>query len=238
MAALRIPCCEVFLETYSEYSAAFGRLIKERLGSTRAVSIHSKTQHFEGDVLGQSHRQRTDALHMCEGFLQAGQVLDAHTYVYHGPANTRNRTPDFAAWQEPIQAVISLCGQYGIALSWEVVSWCYLNSPQRVLTFRGLWPELSYVLDIKQVYELGQSPYGYIDAMGDRLRHVHVLDYDADGRYVLPGKGVFDFAALGNALRASGYQGDIILEPYGNMVRDDQALTDAISYLRDAFQAE
>ena len=235
LASLDIPCCEVFLETYSEYTRDFGALVHSRLGKTRALSVHAKTQHFETDFMGQSARQRKDAFRMFDSFLQAGHALGAHIYVYHGPAAVRAGIPDFSRWQEGIGQAIEMAQGYAIDFSWETVSWCHLNSPARVAQFRKMWPALHFVLDIKQVLQLGHRPVEYIDAMGDRLRHVHVLDRDANGNNRLPGEGCFDFAGLARDLRAHGYQGDVILEPYGSQVTSDDVLLRAVHHLEHVF---
>lgn len=238
VSALGLPCCEVFLETYSEYTPAFGAVVRDKLGDTQAVSIHCKTQHFESDILGQSARQRADAYALMERFLDAGQLLGAGLYVYHGPANLRGSTPDFVRWQEAIARVIDMAAARGIAFCWEVVSWCHLNSPQRVQLFQQLWPSLGFVLDIKQVLQLRQNPLDYVRAMGKALRHVHVLDMDTNGRLVLPGQGITDFSALATALRDVGYTGDIILEPYASLAENDDEILACIDWLRRVFNAE
>ena len=238
VALLGVPCCEVFLETYSEYSGAFGRLVRERLGGTQAVSVHCKTQHFEADLIGQSARQREDALRLLDGLLDGGVALGAETYVFHGPANIRGKAANFSRWQPGIAEAMARCKARGIAFGWETVSWCWLNNPGRIGEFLSLWPELSFVLDVKQVYDLGQEPLSYVEAMGDRLRHIHILDHDANGRYALPGQGIHDFRELAAALRMNGYHGDMILEPYAYMAENDQCLMDAVNWLRDTFHAE
>lgn len=238
IARLGIPCCEVFLETFSEYDPSFGRSVKQRLGNTQAVSIHSKTQHFEGDILGLSMRQREDAFAWMDSFLSTGEVLAASVYVFHGPASIRTSNPDFGKWQKAIEKAISLAASHGIDFCWEVVSWCQLNSPERVRLFRSLWPDLHFVLDVKQVHELGQDPLDYVDAMGEKLRHVHILDHNDHGTHVLPGEGVNDYRAFARALKEKGYQGDIILEPYAHVVTSDEALLRSIDWLRETFGAQ
>lgn len=235
VAALGLPCCEVFLETYSEYRRGFGALVRGRLGDTACVSIHCKTQHFEGDIFGLSARQREDGYALMARFLDAGNALGARHYVYHGPAGGGSDA-DFAAWQPAVQRAIDLAAGYGIALCWEVVAWCRLNSVDRVALMRALWPQLGFVLDIKQVHKLGQDSLDYVRVMGPALRHVHVLDWDTNGQLVLPGQGVFDFEALADALKAIGYGGDIILEPYAEVVPNEGALVASIEYLKGVFE--
>lgn len=238
VASLGVRCCEVFLETYSEYNGAFGALVRDRLGATKAVSVHSKTQHFETDFIGKSPRQRADAYAMLESFLDAAAALGASTYVYHGPPNIGRQMPDFSRWQAGIAKAVVRCAARGVAFSWETVSWCWLSEPARVREFLRLWPDLWFVLDVKQVLAMGMEPVAFVDAMGERLRHVHILDYDAQGRLALPGRGCHDFRELARALRDIRYRGDVILEPYAHLFTNDDALRDAVAWLRDSFQAD
>lgn len=235
LAGLGVTCCEVFLETYSEYTREFGEEVRRRLGRTQAVSVHSKTQHFEADVFGASARQQADAFSMLSGFLDAGNALGARLYVFHGPPNVRESLPNLSAWDMNVRRMIREAALRGIRFAWEAVSWCYLNSPQLVRQFRQMWPELAFVLDIKQIHELGQDPFDYVDAMGDALAHVHVLDWDESGRYRLPGEGLFDYDRLAGALARIGYRGDVILEPYGNMRCTDDALLRSMRFLAERF---
>lgn len=235
VASMGISCCEVFLETFSEYSRPFGETVLINLGETRAVSIHAKTQHFETDIIGQSPRQCGDAFAWMEHFLQAGHALGAGIYVFHGPADLRRAQPDYRKWHEGIDRAIALSASYGIDFSWEVVSWCHLSDPIRVSLFRSLWPALHFVLDIKQIHDLRQNPLDYLKVMGSKLRHIHILDYDDQGRHALPGAGVSDYKELARALWDMDYQGDIILEPYAHIAKDDQALLDSIHWLQDTF---
>jgi sugar phosphate isomerase/epimerase len=96
-------------------------------------------------------------------------------------------------------------------------------------------PELSFVLDIKQAVRAGADPFAFLPVMGDRLLHIHVLDFDPLGRLCLPGQGTFDFIRLRRELDAMNYQGDVILEPYAAQTEDEQALYQSICYLRKVF---
>ena len=75
LASLGVPCCEAFLQTYSEYQPEFGRTLKAAAGKMEIVSAHNKTLHFEGDFLAQSPRQRADGFAMLETFLETAQLL-------------------------------------------------------------------------------------------------------------------------------------------------------------------
>ena len=45
-----------------------------------------------------------------------------------------------------------------------------------------------------------------------------------------------DFAALAMALRAAGYDGPVILEPYANLFREEAELADSLAYLRKTME--
>lgn len=236
LAQLDIPCCEAFLQTMSEYEPSFGAILKENLGGVEVVSAHSKTLHFEGDFLAQSARQRRDGFALMEVFLTTAELLGAHVYVYHGPPRLRGSNPPVDRWQPHIEEAMERCRAHGLTLAWETVSWCWLNSIERIRDFAARWPQLRFVLDVKQVMELGLDPVAVADAMGDRLCHIHMLDFDDNGRHALPGKGRSDFKELARALRGNGYSGDIILEPYGFQTENEQDLLDSVNWLRDTFR--
>jgi len=238
LRAYGVPCCEVFLNTYSEYGAAFGELVRERLGPVAAVSIHTKTQHFETDIIGQSARQRQDAFDLLARALDAGAALGASIYVYHGLPCVRGSRPAIAPWAASLQRAQAMAAQRGMTFCWETVSWCCINAPDRIPEALAACPDMHFVLDVKQSLEAGFDPLRFVEVMGARLRHVHVLDFDESGRWALPGRGSYDFETLAAALRALGYAGDVILEPYGHMVRDECELKRSLQYLRDVFETK
>jgi len=234
--SMNIPCCEVFLQTFSEYSSRFGQLIRERLGSMQAVSMHVRMQHYQTDLLARSPRLRADSFDWFNRSLDAGAAFGAGIYVYHGPQVVRGERHNMERWGEGLAHARSLAAERNIDFCWETVSWCTLNAPDRVTEARRICPDMGFVLDIKQALETGYTPFEYIEAMGPNLRHVHAMDYDEQGNYALPGKGSFDFPKLATVLRECGYQGDIILEPYEEQARQDTKILESLMYLRDLFE--
>ena len=183
-------------------------------------------------------RQRADGFAMLETFLETAQLLGAGVYVYHGPPRLRGNNPPLDRWQPHIEEAIARCRAHGVRLCWETVSWAWLNSMERIEDFKRRWPELGFTLDVKQVMELGLDPARVAERMGERLCHVHMLDYDENGRHALPGRGSSDFRAFSKALRAVEYQGDIILEPYAGQTEDTGEVLRSLEWLRETFHAE
>jgi len=118
---------------------------------------------------------------------------------------------------------------------WENVSWCTLRTPQDVHSVREAFPEVRFVLDLKQTLRSGQDAFELLHAMGDRLCHLHVMDWDEKGTLCLPGEGIFDFARLRDELAAIGYNGGILLEPYGQHTVDEDRVRKSLKYLRNMF---
>lgn len=230
-----VSCCEVFLETYSEYSVDFGKLVKSRLNGMSAVSMHARTQHFETDIFGKSPRQKRDGFDWLRRALDAGHELGVKYYVYHGPMTIRSDKP-IAPLAEDIERANELATERGILLCWETVSWCAIHSPERLREAAECCPNIGFVIDIKQCIETGRDPAEFVRAAGSRAKHVHAMDYDARGVHALPGKGVTDFAKLKRELDAVGYGGSVILEPYAVHAQDETAMRESIEYLRRIFE--
>ena len=237
LADYPVEVCEVFLQTYSEYSAAFGALVKERLAGLPCVSAHPKggTQ-FELDLFGRSNRQTEDAMGLFGQVCAAGRELGARYYVLHGPFSVsgRLRPGQIHALGERTERLRAIAAAYGVEMLWENVHWCALRDPEDVREMTALLPEQRFVLDVKQAYRAGTTPFAMMEAMGDRVRHVHALDMDKAGRLCLPGEGVTDWKALMRELRDRGYAGAVILEPYEWMARDPDALRRSLDVLRNA----
>ncbi len=233
MTQLPIDCAEVFLQSQSEYDAAFAKKVRGNLGALACSSIHP-LGHHENFMAQRPQRQKEDAFDILRRVLDAGAILGAKTYVYHG-----RHTPQLAAlkwnldWN--IEALIPMCeeaAQRGMVIGWENVFWCQLTEPLRVLEAKHALPQVRFTLDIKQAMRAGCDPVEFVYAMGEQLCNVHVCDWDEKGNLCLPGEGVFDFGLLFSALNAVGYGGPVILEPYLRIIRDESALLTSLEYLR------
>ena len=213
MARLPIDCSEAFLETPSEYTREFGGLVRQNLGPVACTSVHPMGTQFENQLHSLSARQRGDALDVLRRVLDAAAALGAQTYVYHGRSTAMLRA---LPWNLPDNlAVISRMQEEasarGITIAWENVCWCQLTTARRVREARQAAPWLRFTLDIKQAMRAGEDPVAMAREMGEGLCNVHVCDWDSQGKLCLPGEGSFDFPALFAALRASGYDGPVVL---------------------------
>ena len=70
-------------------------------------------------------------------------------------------------------------------------------------------------LDGLHAVSIGLDPLAIIDALGDRLINIHVLDWDGQlplGDWLPPGRGKVDWPAIIARLRAIGYDGPLTVE--------------------------
>ncbi|MGN0776008.1 MAG: sugar phosphate isomerase/epimerase family protein [Candidatus Ventricola sp.] len=234
IARLPLDCAEVFLQSDSENTPEFGRLVRDSLSGMACTSVHP-LGGYENYMAGRPARQVRDAFDHFRRVLDTGAAMGAKTFVYHG-RNTPLLRP--LAWDLAwnVEALVPMCeeaAQRNMVIGWENVCWCQLTEPSRVLEARAALPQVRYTLDIKQAMRAGCDPAAFVRAMGDRLCNVHVCDWHEDGTLCLPGEGIFDFDALMEALAETGYDGPVIIEPYLKLIQSDEALERAIAFMRN-----
>ena len=232
---LPVQCAEVFLQAQMEYTEPFVRDVRARLGDVRCTSVHVMGTLMENLFFSRSARQIRQAQDEYERILDAGAILGASCYVYHGRNSAMVQPLPFAPERnaEVVSRMDEMAARRGLRLAWENVSWCQLTTPERVRTMRTLLPDLRFTLDIKQAMRAGVDPIGFLPAMGEGLMNVHLCDWDASGTPCLPGRGVFDFGRFFRALQGNGYGGALILEPYANWAQETE-LIESLRFLRQA----
>lgn len=234
IARLPLDCAEVFLQTTGEYTPEFALETRKRLAGIPCTSVHPLGTCFENGIVSRSPRQRRDTFNVFLSVLDAGRVLGARAYVYHGRHSPRLEALPWNLEQN-IAALAPMCAEAekrGMVIAWENVFWCQLTTPERVREAKAALPQVRFTLDIKQAMLAGCDPIEFVRAMGDALCNVHVCDWDRSGKLFLPGEGAFDFLALFRALREAGYDGPVIMEPYLELIGSDGALSRSIDFLR------
>lgn len=235
IAQLPLDCAEVFLQSCSEETVEFAKLVRQNLSGIPCTSIHPLGSGYENHMARRPARQVRDAFDRFRRILDAGQALGAGVFVYHG-RNTPQLLPLPWNLDWNIEALVPMCeeaSRRGMVIAWENVYWCQLTEPERVLEAKAALPQVRFTLDIKQAMRAGCDPIAFVHAMGDRLSNVHICDWAEDGTLCLPGEGVFDFSALIRALRSVSYHGPVIMEPYLGLIKSDDALQRSIAYMRN-----
>jgi len=241
-----IKNAEVFFSSVSEYKPEFVKELNKRADDNgiNIYSIHALNTQFEPQTFSMHERQRDDAYDVYKRVLEAGAVLGAQVYVFHGPTNVKIAKKlrinyEYAGLM--VSKAANLAKQYGIKFSYETVHWCWYAKPDfpTKLNEHLTTDNLYFTLDLKQA---GQSKYDfedYIDAMGDRLVNVHICDFVVDEKRgiipKLPFKGSLNFKSLKNKLYDINYNGGMILEVYTNNYKNLEELKDNYYYIEDFF---
>lgn len=227
--------CEVFLETYSEYSEEYAKLLNSRKSDKLKVhSIHTLNTHFEPQLFSTCERTRDDAVEIFENCLKAGKILGAKYYTLHGKAKLKKNTT-FTNYQEIghyMNLLTDLTEKYGMKLCLENVEWAFYREPGFFSKIKQYAPKLCACLDVKQAREAGYDYTKYIEEMGSALKTVHLSDVTEYGKTAIPSeKGCFDFEELFKKLYQNGFDGNCVIEIYKENFDDPIELKHSMDYL-------
>ena len=155
-------------------------------------------------------------------FLRAAQKLGARVLVFHG-ATLQNRMdiPQSAANLRVLDRVAR--EEYGVTVAYENVVRCRGKDPDYFVQLREYYPELRFVLDVKQALRSGHHPLEYVEKLGDSIIHVHISDSSPQQDCLPVGQG-FSGAVLQELYRESYRQQSEVLEGYRRLQRQIDAV--------------
>ena len=147
--------CEVFMDTFSEYTPEFGRLFKENSEKygVKVYSVHASNLNYEPNLNNPTKRARDDSEVFYRQVLANGRLLNAKSYTYHGGTRLKRRqyTFDFEKLGKRIEELCGIAKEYGIDMSYETVHWAYFSYPEFFENLEKFSPSVKCTLDIKQV---------------------------------------------------------------------------------------
>jgi sugar phosphate isomerase/epimerase len=246
MGKMGITHIEIFFSCLSEYKTDFVKELKKRaeFWGIHVNSIHAFTLQFEPQLFSMHDRARQEALDIYKQVVDAGAMLSADSYVFHGPANVkraRSLVLNYEAVAEKTQPLIDIAADSGIKLSWENVHWCWYAAPdfpQKLLPLLTS-DNLYFTLDLKQAVQSGFDPAEYVNGAKGRLSNVHICDVKRDEQLgcipVLPFHGSVSFDALKTSLKQNHYDGAMILEVYSHNYQNSQELLDNYTRVKTFF---
>jgi len=231
--------CEVFLETFSEYTEEYARFLKSKINSLKVHSIHTLNTHFEPQLFTANERALKDALIIFENCLKAGKILGASCYTLHGKARLK-KDASFTNYSELgayFKDATEIAKKYGMFVTLENVEWACYGKPGFFSQVKKYAPNLMGCLDVKQARLSGFDYKQYIEDMGDSIKTVHLSDVDKNGNITIPSKqGCFDFEELFKMLKYNGFNGNCLIEIYKENFKEEGELRDSLNYLREIKQ--
>ena len=100
-------------------------------------------------------------------------------------------------------------------------------------------PYLGANLDLGHSYVLGEPPETVVNALSQKLFHIHIEDIRARKHYhLIPGTGDMDFAKLFTILEDHNYEGFVTVELYTYPHQPEAAARQALSYLQTILAKE
>jgi sugar phosphate isomerase/epimerase len=133
---------------------------------------------------------------------------------------TLSRNQAGERFAQGLRCVIASARQHGITLAIEPEPGLFIETAGEYLEFKRTFFRDESVIrmncDVGHLFCVGEDPAAVIRAMPQEIAHVHLEDIGANRvhQHLTPGKGVIDFAAIFDSLRAISYSGWVTVELY------------------------
>ena len=233
-AQLGIDTIEIFFNSACELDGPVLEKIKaiQKEYNIFVPAVHPFTSFAEPYFLFSAYERRFhDAREAYKRYYETAAALGAEVVVLHGD------TGDTCSLEEYCRRFALLredAAQCGICLAQENVVRYRSGDPHFIRGMREILQDnVEFVLDIKQARRAGYSPFALWEAMGDRLRHIHLSDHNDQHSCMLPGEGNFDFRKLGDLLRKQNYSGSAVLELYREDFTEISSLGKSVQFLKE-----
>ena len=221
-AELGIHTIEIMLQTPGEYQPAYIADLAARAKDAGVTVRSVHTMHRLHPLFDPYRRRVREGRELFERGIEAAATLEADVLVWHGA--TSNDVIEPEGWERFIEVTTELataCGNAGVTLGVENVSWCAMATVRDVVRIATRMDEigppehLGFVFDPFQAMRADANPFMVLAAMGNRLANVHISDYSTENpelRHLPPGDGSIPWSAMLRAIAGSGYNGPMIIE--------------------------
>lgn len=221
-AALGLPELELMLQTAGEYAPGFFAELLRAADDAGCLVRSLHTMQTLHPLAAPYKRRAEEGRTLFRQAIDGAVALGAKAIVWHGLSRQEAAGAD--AWPAFLRATELLaghCGEAGVTLAIENVSWCVLATVRDVLAFVARIPELGppgsigLTFDPFQAAEAGANPFMVLAAMEPALVDVHLSDRretEPGHRHLPPGDGDLPWPALIRAVAASSYDGPMMIE--------------------------
>jgi sugar phosphate isomerase/epimerase len=124
------------------------------------------------------------------------------------------KTPDqLDAQAELLREITAPCTAHGVVLNLHNHTYEVKDGLHDLLGTLVRLPEARLGPDLNWLLRGGVDPAGFIRRFGKQIVFLHLRDQKADGTWSEAlGEGAMDYAAIGKALRETGFAGDAVIE--------------------------
>ena len=227
---------EIFFNTFSELETNYLDNILKIISpyNARVVSIHPFTSGFESYLLFSNYERRFyDGVAFYEKYFRTAKYIGANKVVLHGLMTVYKSSLTNSEYFRRFDILQNSASKYNVSLLQENVNLFRSNDIGFIKDMKTEIPlSAGFVCDIKQAVRGDISPFEMIKTMGNRLGHIHINDFDNNGKCVLPGKGCFDFDLFFDTIKNTGFDNVIIIEVYRSSFETLNELSDSYEFLK------
>lgn len=135
---------------------------------------------------------------------------------------------------ELLRRIMDLCRDNGVELNLHNHTYEVEDDMHDLAGTLERIPEAKLGPDLNWLVRGGVDPVNFIEAFGGRIVFLHIRDQNADGTWSeAVGEGDMDYVAIGQALRASRFSGDAVIElAHERNFKPTRALRDSLRMSR------
>jgi len=234
LAVRGVDTVEIFFNTHSEIKKPYINEIKKMIDEHKMIvpSIHPYTCGIEPLMFFTQYPRRfLDILDYYKKYFEVMNILGAEIFVFHGN-RMQNNFPN-EQYYERYFKLFEIGKEFGVTVAQENVSRCTSGDLEFIKDMaKSLGDNAKFVLDTKQAIRRGFSPYDFLDAIGEKIAHIHLSDSGEKGDCLLIGEGNLNFEKFANELTKYSFTGSIILELYANGYTEISDLSDNLLHFR------
>ncbi|ELY4126343.1 fructoselysine 3-epimerase [Cronobacter malonaticus] len=198
------------------------RQVKElsRVYQMPIIGYTPETNGYPYNMMLGDERMRRESLDMIKLAMEMAKEMDAG-FTLISAAHAGYLTGPDAIWQRLADNLRELCEfaeEIGIDLLLEPLTpyesnvVCNANDVLRALSLVRS-PRLYSMVDICAPFVQGEPVMSYFDKLGDKLRHLHIVDSDgASDSHYIPGEGKMPLRELMRDILDRGYDGYCTIE--------------------------
>lgn len=209
---------EIFVNSYCELSGAIKNEIKAICDyyGMRVCSVHPFTSFAESFVFFGSYGRRVDdGIEFYKNYFEFASFLGAGLINLHGAKTLY--TVDNEEYFNRYARLFEAGKEFGIIVSQENVVNYRSQSPEFIKRMSDyLGNGFALTLDLKQCRRAGEKATDFIDAVGEKIKAVHISDFTEGKDCIAPFEGEEDFNSIISALNNKGYKGNYLIELYSS----------------------
>ncbi len=234
IAKNHIPCTEIFYNAKKELKPYFTDKIleiKNEFGID-IVAIHPMMSLAEPYTIFSDYERRFDEAR--EEFLlyfETAATIGARFINLHGDKKFGKLENE--EYFERFGILAEDAKSFGVTLCQENVNAYRSADPEFLREMSSYLGDLAnFTFDIKQSIRAGYSTSEILEAMGNKIRHIHISDHSPACDCLLPLSGGFNFKDFFKTLSDIGYDGALLIEVYKSAYKNTDEIFESLNLLK------